>query len=95
MKEFQVSQDQIRTLLTTIREGQIRMEGTLKELSNKVCSSPGLCLELQKTVKEHETLVQQAKGLQSAGKMLWAFIGAGGIGFLSMAYHILTSTPLK
>lgn len=66
------------------------------------CPQPGLCLLVQKDVadlrlaagdREHrlrelESLRDQAKGVGAAGRAIWAFIGAGGLGVLFGLWHL-------
>jgi hypothetical protein len=66
------------------------------------CPSPGLCMGLKETLAtlredgddrekrlhEIENLVEQGKGIGVAGRGLWAFIGAGGLGLIATAVYI-------
>ena len=69
------------------------------------CPNPGHCVTLARDVeaireenkanaaaiRQFQSVLDQARGFGAAGRMLWAFIGAGGIGIASIAYQLISA----
>lgn len=82
-----------------------RIEAIEANANRTPCPSPGACLTLARDVeaireqsnanaeaiRQFERVLDQAKGFGMAGRALWAFVGAGGIGALAIAYQLITT----
>jgi hypothetical protein len=68
-----------------------RLEQQVK--SRRECPNPGLCLTLQPRI---EALEKQANisageraGMSAIGKLIWAFIGGGGLAVIAALYTLV------
>lgn len=83
---------------------------TLEVLAARTpCPKPGACVALAQdvaalrktcetnsiSIRQFEHVLDQAKGFGMAGRALWAFLGAGGIGAIAIAYQLLATAPGK
>ena len=68
-----------------------RMEEQLK--LRKECPNPGLCLPIQLRVEVLEKRANindgERAGMTSVGKLVWAFIGCGGMAAVASAYALI------
>lgn len=92
------------------QKGLATRVATLEALAARTpCPNPGACVALAQdvaalrktcetnsiSIRQFERVLDQAKGFGMAGRALWAFIGAGGIGAIAIAYQLLANAPGK